>query len=128
MYIIDNDGFANSDKRFPTRLRDEDQKWLHDEVSGYSDNNGTEKKSLLAQCWKIKDDADTDGTKWMTDKGLEVKLRKCGFVNFELIKKDEYYTLLPEKYLRPYEPHYISELEFINEISAIECQLKDLIK
>lgn len=128
MYIIDNDGFANSDKRFPTRLRGRNQEWLHDEVSGYSDNNGLECKSLLVQSWKVKDDAATGGTTWMTDKGQEVRLRKCGFILFETIKKEPYYTLLPEKYLRPYEPHYIDEKTFKKELQEIENQIKTIIK
>jgi len=34
MYIIDNDGLANSDKRFPTKLRNNRNGWMHDEISG----------------------------------------------------------------------------------------------
>ncbi len=128
MYIIDNDGFANSDKRFPTRLRGNNQEWLHDEVSGYSDNNGVEKKSILVQSWKVRDDASAEGTEWITDKGQKVKMRKCGFIPFETIKKDTYYTLLPEKYLRPYEPHYIDEAEFKREMADIEKHIKKILK
>lgn len=128
MYIIDNDGFANSDKRFPTRLRGSNQEWLHDEVSGYSDNNGIERKSLLVQSWKVKDDLAAGGSEWITDKGQKVKMRKCGFIPFETIRKDTYYTLLPEKYLRPYEPHYIDEAEFKKEVADIEKQIKKILK
>ena len=128
MYIIDNDGFANSDKRFPTRLRGNNQEWLHDEVSGYSDNNGVEKKSILVQSWKVRDDASAGGTEWITDKGQKVKMRKCGFIPFETIKKDTYYTLLPEKYLRPYEPHYIDEAEFKRELADIGKHIKKILK
>lgn len=127
MYIIDNDGFANSDKRFPTRLRGSNQEWLHDEVSGYSDNNGEEQKSILVQKWKTKDDVASGGTSWITDKGQRVKLRKCGFIPFKTIKEDAYYTLLPEKYLRPYEPHYIDSVELKKEVSDIETQIKNII-
>lgn len=127
MYIIDNDGFANSDKRFPTRLRGKNQEWLHDEVSGYSDNNGDEQKSILVQKWRVMDDSATGGTVWMTDKGQEVKFRKCGFIPFKTIKNDKYFTLLPEKYLRPYEPHYIDNAELKKEITAIENQINNII-
>ena len=128
MYIIDNDGFANSDKRFPTRLRGNNQEWLHDEVSGYSDNNGIERKCLLVQSWKVKDDLSAGGSEWITDKGQKVKMRKCGFIPFETIRKDTYYTLLPEKYLRPYEPHYIDEAKFKREMADIEKQIKKILK
>ncbi len=126
MYIIDNDGYANSDKRFPTRLRNENQQWLHDEVSGYSDNKGIERKSLLVQRWMNYDDSLSCGTEWITDKGETVKLRKGGFVRFDDITNDTYYTLLPEKYLRPYEPNFVDEASFVEELSHIESSIKQL--
>ena len=127
MYIIDNDGFANSDKRFPTRLRDGNQKWMHDEVSGYSDNMGNEKKSVLEQRWLSFDDKN-DPTKWITEDGSEVTRRKGGFVDFSEIQNSDYLTLLPEYYLRPYEPNFITEKELEKEISKIEKELQDLVK
>jgi len=119
MYIIDNDGFANSDKRFPTRLRGENQEWLHDEVSGYSDNNGVEWKSILVQRWKSFDDKLSNGTKWMNEKGLTSNLRKGGFIQMSNIKSDSFLSLLPEKYLRPYEPYYLNEEDFAKELDEI---------
>ena len=119
MYIIDNDGFANSDKRFPTRLRNKDQAWLHDEVSGYSDNEGREWKSILVQRWKNFDDQRTNGTQWTNEKGVECFQRKGGFINMKDIEHDSYLTLLPEKYLRPFEPHYMKEDEFEKKIASI---------
>lgn len=127
MYIIDNDGFANSDKRFPTRLRGEDQKWLHDEVSGYSDNEGSEQKSILVQRWKSFDDKLSNGIEWMTEKGVCIKQRKGGFIKINTIKTDGYLTLLPEKYLRPFEPHYVNEEEFDRELKEIEESAKELL-
>lgn len=127
MYIIDNDGYANSDKRFPTRLRGDNQQWLHDEVSGYSDDQGIEKKSILVQKWKIADDKATNGTEWLTDKGQKVKLRKCGFIDISDITNDNYFTLLPEKYLRPYEPNFLDENEFSLELLQIEDDIKKLL-
>lgn len=126
-YIIDNDGYANSDKRFPTRLRGDNQEWLHDEVSDYSDNEGIEQKSFLFSRWRNYDDKLSLGTTWMDEKGVSVKMRKGGFVSIEEIKSDEYLTLLPEKYLRPYEPHFIDEVEFKKELNEIEKQIKELI-
>lgn len=127
-YIIDNDGYANSDKRFPTRLRGENQQWLHDEVSDYSDNDGIEQKSLVFTRWRNFDDKLSLGTEWMNEKGNTVKLRKGGFITIDEIKTDDYLTLLPEKYLRPYEPHYIDEAEFEKELVDIENQIKSLLK
>lgn len=120
MYIIDNDGFANSDKRFPTRLRDIEQCWLHDEVSGYSDNEGVEKDSLLSQRWKVFDDKATSGTEWINEKGETVKYRKGGWVKIEEVIASGALSLLPEQYFRPFSPHYITMSDFINELTGIE--------
>lgn len=128
VYIIDNDGYANSDKRFPTRLRGENQQWLHDEVSGYSDNAGKEQRSILVQRWKNYDDRLSQGTEWMDEKGISTKMRKGGFIQIDEIKKDEYLTLLPEKYLRPYEPHYIDEEEFEMELNEIEQLINNMLR
>ena len=125
MYIIDNDGFANSDKRFPTRLRDANQCWFHDEVSGYSDNDGIEQKSILVQRWKSYDDNLSNGTEWRNEKGQIIKQRKGGFIQLATIKNDSYLTLLPEKYLRPFEQHYVNEEEFSEELDNIENHIKN---
>ena len=127
MYIIDNDGYANSDKRFPTRLRDESQKWLHDEVSGYADSDGIERKSILEQRWLNFDDAATNGTEWIGEDGVVLKERKGGFIQFDTIKNDEFLTLLPEYYLRPYEPHFISEKELTSELDNLSKEMRELI-
>ena len=126
MYIIDNDGFANSDKRFPTRLRGTNQSWLHDEVSSYSDNDGVEHKSILVQRWKSFDDERSNGIEWKNEKGHNIKQRKGGFVQLSTIKADSYLTLLPEKYLRPFESHYINEKEFKKELEEIESLSKEI--
>lgn len=128
MYIIDNDGFANSDKRFPTRLRGQGQQWLHDEVSGYSEDDGRERKSLLVERWMNFDDRDRGGTEWMDEKGNTVCLRKGGFIPVDDITSDEYLTLLPERYLRPYEPHYVSRREFLRELRELEDCIKRIIE
>lgn len=105
MYIVDNDGFANSDKRYPTRLRGRDQHWLHDEVSGWVDGDGMEHASQLEERWNIRyDDEATSGTTWQSEDGSEVKRRKGGNITMNLVLKDPYLTLLPERYLRPYDP------------------------
>ena len=127
MYIIDNDGFANSDKRFPTRLRNDTQQWLHDEVSGYVDSDGIERKSILEQRWMNFDDAATNGTEWIGENGIILKERKGGFIKFDTIKNDEFLTLLPEYYLRPYEPHFISEKELSIELEDLSKEMRGII-
>ena len=125
MYIIDNDGFANSDKRFPTRLRDSSQRWQHDEVSGYADSEGIERKSILEQRWLNFDDTATGGTLWIDEDGIEVKMRKGGFVQIDSIRNNDFLTLLPEYYLRPYETKFITEEQFNESMDNIEREIKE---
>lgn len=49
MYIIDNDGLANSDKRFPTKLRNNRNGWMHDEISGWVSTDGIEMPGVLGE-------------------------------------------------------------------------------
>ncbi len=100
MYIIDNDGLANSDKRFPTKLRNNRNGWMHDEISGWVSTVGDEKVGLLESRWLIYDDSKELGTSWVDEKGNHVKMRKAGFLNANDALNDRYCSLLPEYYLR----------------------------
>jgi len=51
-YIVDNDGYANSDKRFPTTLTDENGAWLHDELQTYIDSDGIRQSSKIEQAYE----------------------------------------------------------------------------
>jgi len=126
MYIIDNDGLANSDKRFPTKLRNNRNGWMHDEISGWVSTEGEEMVGLLEERWLKYEDSKTGGTEWTDERGIKIKLRKAEFMSMERVLKDKFITLLPEYYLRPYEPKYITEDELEKEISEIERDLKEL--
>ncbi len=133
MYIIDNDGLANSDKRFPTKLRNNRNGWMHDEISGWVSTDGEEMPGLLETRWCKYDDSEQKGTKWIDEKGIAVQNRKGGFINIKDINNDEYKVLLPEYYLRPYTPHYITLEQFKNELNNIEklisqLQVKKVVK
>jgi len=124
MYIIDNDGFANSDKRFPTKMKNSKNEYLHDEISFWVDKNGEENLGFLEDRWLKFDDSKTNGTEWIDEKGIVQKYRKGGFIKIKDINPKNYYNLLPEFHFRPYEPKYISETDFINEIKNIEKLFK----
>ena len=127
MYIIDNDGLANSDKRFPTKLRHNHDGWMHDEVSGWVSTKGEEINGVLEQRWMNFDDADTDGTEWVDEKGKTTKLRKGGFVAISKItEKNSYYRLLPEYFLRAFEPNYITINELEEQILSIQNELNSI--
>lgn len=124
MYIIDNDGLANSDKRFPTKLRNNRNGWMHDEISGWVNTEGEEKEGILEKRWLSFDDSETNGTEWINEKGEICILRKGGNIKIETIVNDNYFTILPEYYLRPYEPEYITIKELDFKINNILTKLK----
>ena len=129
MYIIDNDGLANSDKRFPTKLRNNRNGGLHDEISGWVSTDGEEMSGLLEDRWLKFDDSATEGTEWVTEKGLAVKFRKGGFIDIAEVKeRKSQYCLLPEYYLLPFSPSFIPSEELISEIGSIEEDVKALRK
>ncbi|GAH64850.1 unnamed protein product, partial [marine sediment metagenome] len=83
MYIIDNDGLANSDKRFPTKLRNNRNGWMHDEISGWVSTEGEEMTGVLEERWMQYDDSKENGTEWIDEKGVELKARKAEFIDIE---------------------------------------------
>lgn len=99
---------------------------MHDEISGWVSTEGEEKPGLLETRWLSFDDSLTGGTGWIDEKGITQNMRKGGKINILTITNDEYYTLLPEYYLRPFSPHYITEKDFKNEIRKIELEIKEL--
>lgn len=127
MYIIDNDGLANSDKRFPTKLRNNRNGWKHDEISGWVSTDGEEKPGILEARWLIYDDEKSHGTTWIDEKGIKQNARKGGNIEISSVLNDHYLTLLPEYYLRPYSPHYIDEEEFVSELSALDEEMRCLL-
>lgn len=126
MYIIDNDGLANSDKRFPTKLRNNRNGWMHDEISGWVSTDGVEMPGILEKRWLTFDDSKAH-TCWVDEKGISQCARKGGFIVIQDILDDNYITLLPEYYLRPYSPHYIDEKDFQQELDAIDAEVRRLL-
>lgn len=126
MYIIDNDGLANSDKRFPTKLRNNRNGWLHDEISGWVSTEGEEMAGVLEEAWLKLDDSSTDGTEWINEKGEKVKLRKAGFLSTSTILNDRFCTLLPEYHLRPFTPKFITLDQITQEMDSINKELRTL--
>jgi len=119
MYIIDNDGLANSDKRFPTRLRNNRNGWMHDEIRGWVSTDGDEMSGLLEERFLKFDDSKTNGTEWKDETGTTVKLRKGGFIDMPKITGSQY-CLMPEYYLRPSEPFFITKTDLRKEIASIQ--------
>ncbi len=119
MYIIDNDGLANSDKRFSTKLRNNRNGWMHDEISGWVSTDGEEMTGLLEERWLKYDDSKNKGTEWIDEKGITVRLRKSGFIKTSDVIKDKDHSFLPEYYLRKTEPNFIELSDLKKEIKKI---------
>jgi len=126
IYIIDNDGLANSDKRFPTKLRNNRNGWMHDEISGWVSTDGEEMVGILEERWLKYDDSNSKGTEWTNEKGIKIRLRKGGYIKPEVLLKDKYYTFLPEYYLRPYKHKFLDLEELDKEIKEIGKMVSDL--
>ena len=47
MFIVDNDGFANSDKRYPTDMTSLSGEWLHNDLAQWTDKDGIRQHSKL---------------------------------------------------------------------------------
>ncbi len=126
MYIIDNDGLANSDKRFPTKLRNNQNGWMHDEISGWVSTEGDEMLGLLEERWFKFDDLNTDGTEWFDERSITKRLHKGGFLDIQRVLKDKYLTLLPEYYLRPYQPKYIALADLEKGIRGVKAMIEGI--
>jgi type I restriction-modification system DNA methylase subunit len=126
MYIIDNDGLANSDKRFQTKLRNNRNGWMHDEISGWVSTEGIEMPGLLEARWREFDDSEKP-TEWIDEKGIININRKGGYVKITNVLNDNFMTLLPEYYLRPYSPHYVDKKEFLTELQEIDEEMRCIL-
>jgi type I restriction-modification system DNA methylase subunit len=93
-YIVDNDGYANSDKRFPTLLTDKEGAWLHNELHEYVDINGVKQSSKIEQAYEAnKEDCEM---LYKNEWNKEIVGKKCGFIGIQSIlekKTSKYNTI-----------------------------------
>lgn len=87
MYIVDNDGYANSDKRYRTGIKDKNGKCLHDELSLWKDGKGATHISILEENWRKK--VQPTNEKYYDEWGNEIQGQKYGYVEIETILKEE---------------------------------------
>lgn len=88
MYIVDTDGYANSDKKFRTGKKDSNGKWLHDELSLWQDNKGTFHVSILEENWKKKTQTETE--KYVDEWDVTIEGQKYGYVEINTILEQQY--------------------------------------
>jgi len=125
MYIIDNDGLANSDKRFPTKLRNNRNGWMHDEISGWVSTEGEEMPGILEERWMKYDDS-SSATEWVSEKGEKIKTKKAIFLSISKLSEENFFNLLPEFYLRPYSPKYVTLEEFNFQLNILKEEVKKI--
>lgn len=136
-YIIDNDGYANSDKQYETDLTDDMGRPLHNELSSYYDKYGDFNLSIIEETFKTKKE---DNDKHFDEWGNEIPGKKYGHIYLRDVLGDYYYTedeeiesnklyslnLLPEKYFRPEEFIDLTYEELVEFRENIEEELNNL--
>jgi len=109
LYVIDFDGYANSDWRFPTNLHKIGGngllRFLHNDIE--NDLTGGEEDRYLDGRIEAWDEIDTDGQllgqNVLVDGVERVRLVKADFVYLnDQVNQDNRWNLLPEFHLRPY--------------------------
>jgi type I restriction enzyme M protein len=85
-YIVDNDGFANSDKRFATNLKSENGTYLHNELSPYIDNHGAMNLSKIEQVYESKEEDEIQS--YSNEWNEEIQGKKYGYIQLkEILEK-----------------------------------------
>lgn len=100
-YIVDNDGFANSDKRFRTDRMNENGKYLHDEFSQWRGIDGSTNDSLIIERYKRKTQLPEE--EFFNEWNEKIEGSKYGYIKLQDILKDEfitYPTVLTDEVLR----------------------------
>lgn len=125
-YILDFDGYNLSDNRWETDLmiiEDERPKYVHNDT--YEVINDYLKDDII----KINQLDISGNIMGVKNEHGEYILTKSKYIELNKdVIKENHYNLLPEYYMRPYSPEFITEEEFTNEVNLIWEQIKDLIK
>jgi len=130
MYVIDFDGFANSNKRFSTDLSMINNKgeieFIHNDIFELKEKylKGDDGKGKITKINQL----DLNGSRMGELRNKEYVLKKAGFfkLNKDITQK-RWYCFLPETFLRPYEPKHISIEDFKKEKDKIEKELKKFL-
>ena len=123
-FIVDYDGYANSDKRYRTKYHEDLTELRNKFIDAVKlAKNYTNNKQIFEQN-RIHFERD------INDREKEESLtgKKYGFVEMNEINKNNFYNLLSEHYLRPYKVLKISKKEFDDKITKLlsDLNFKDI--
>lgn len=122
-YILDYDGYANSDKRFKTKY--------HDDIAELEEKcvNAT----ILAKMY-ISNKEIYNQTKHLYEREVNEREKKeglfgkkCGFVDIEKVNEENFYNLLSEFYLRPMNFETISMDSYSKSLKDIESEIRSIL-
>lgn len=121
-FIVDYDGYANSDKRYRTKY--------HDDLGELEEKFG-EAVNLARLYISGHTRFDKERSKYerkvnQREKEEDLKGMKYGYVEMDSINNENYHNLLSEYHLRPYEEKKISEKEFEEKLKEILDELKNI--
>ena len=121
-FIVDYDGFANSDKRYRTKFHDD---LIELEARFYD--------AIRLSRYYISNHAKYDSGRCQYERNVNQLERqdglsgmKCGYVEAALVNDANYHNLLSEYYLRPYEEKRITEEQFDKRFKEITDKFNDL--
>lgn len=119
MFIVDNDGFANSDKRYPTDKRSPSGEWLHNDLAPWTDGQGLKHESKLYSA-AIKGIAPTNP---VNELGEPLEPKYGVFRVSELAQPQRGVAFLPDIPLRT-DLHSIKLSEWLNRVAAVDAYSK----
>ena len=123
-FVVDYDGFANSDKRYRTKYHDDlpELEEKFDEAvklaSFYLSDKGRFERERMNFEREVNEREKEEGLT-----GL-----KCGYVEIEKIKRENYHNLLSEYHLRPYKEMRITEEDFDKRTEEIFEKLRGFLE
>jgi hypothetical protein len=115
MFVVDNDGYANSDKRYPTDKRDGNGEWLHNDLAPWFDGSGDRKPSKLYRALV----AGVDPGPQVNEVGEPLEAKYGSFRVSELAHKERGIALLPDIPLRA-DLRSIKLKEWVSRVKAVQ--------
>jgi len=121
-FIVDYDGYANSDKRYKTKY--------HDDLPELEQNFDSAVKlaNIFLSNPHIFKSSRSNFERKINDREKEEGLNglKYGFVEIEKVNEENFYNLLSEYHLRPYQLKQIKESDFELNLKKIQGKLKGI--